>query len=89
MIGLKTPQPKLKSIMKIFYDKLNHRVLSEYNSKVAFYTEDLTCNKEVVEEVITIFNNVREGEDYVGSRSAIDVYLLDASCSQEDREIIM
>lgn len=85
------PDNKL-NIMKIVYDKVNARVVSEDDSRNVFYINDLdlSCPEEVIERVVEIFNSVGEGEEYVGSSSDIDDYLLDeCRCTQEDREHIV
>jgi hypothetical protein len=76
--------------MKIVYDVYNSRVVAEDDSRNVFYTTDLTCPDEVIEKVVELFNSVKEGEEYVGSSSDIDDYLLDeCRCTQEDREHIV
>jgi hypothetical protein len=68
--------------MKLVYDKVNARVL--VNDVInAFYTDNLYCDDEVINNVIDMFNNYKTLKD-------IDNYLLDESKStSEDREIII
>lgn len=76
--------------MKIVYDIDNDRVVSEYESKLVFHTLPLSCPDEVIYKVVEIFNEVKGGEEYVGSRSEVDAYLLDEyRCTQDDREYIV
>lgn len=76
--------------MKIVYDIENGRVASEDDSRNVFYVSGLSCPDEVIYKVVEIFNSIEEGEEYVGSSSEIDDYLLNEyRCTQEDREFIV
>ena len=76
--------------MKIVYDIDNYTVVSEDGSKLVFHTLPLSCPDEVVYKVVELFNEVRKGEEYIGSRSEVDAYLLDEyRCTQDDREYIV
>lgn len=77
------------SQQKIVYDKTNARVVSADDSKNAFYTDQLECGDEVINEVIRLFNETENKDALLGSEGTIDRFLLDAPCSQEDREIIV
>ncbi len=72
---------------KLVFDKVNSRVVTQ-SDKHVFYTDNLTCSDEVVEEVVRIANTTKQ--DFpLGSEGDIDKYLLDAPCTQEDREEIV
>jgi len=73
---------------KISYDKVNARVMQEDSEQIAFYTDKLECGDEIINTVIEIYNNSDAETQLLGSEGVIDKYLLDAPCSQEDREII-
>ncbi len=76
---------------KLIFDKLNTRVVSEDDSVIAFYTDELECPDEVVENIIKLFNECLEnGEQITGSEGKVDLYLLDeVECTQDDRETII
>ncbi len=76
---------------KLVFDKLNARVVSEDDSVIAFYTDELGCPVEVVKNVVKLFNDCLEnGEQITGSEGKVDLYLLNESeCSQDDRETII
>ena len=76
--------------MKIVYDIDNDRVVSEDESNLVFHTLPLSCPDEVIYKVVEIFNEVDGDEEYVGSSSELDDYLLDEyRCTQDDREFII
>jgi hypothetical protein len=75
--------------MKILFDKLNNRVVTEDDTKNVFYTDDFDkesdayCDDEVIETVVKMFNDDKDIME-------IDAYLLDeGKCSQEAREEII
>lgn len=76
---------------KLIFDKLNTRVVSEDDSEIAFYTDELGCPDEVVENIVKLFNECLEnGEQITGSEGKVDLYLLDeVECTQDDRETII
>lgn len=84
----KTVKEFLKDKQKLVFDKVNNRVVTEDDSKNAFYTDefdtdDCYCEDEVVNNVVKMFN---EGKDLM----EIDAYLLDeGKCTQEAREEIV
>ena len=73
---------------KWVFDSVNGRVVTEDDSINVFYTDKLTCPDEVVQEVVDIFNNSTQ-DCVIGSGGDVDIYLLDAPCSTEDRELII
>lgn len=83
-----TMSGNLKHInMKLVFDKLNSRVVTEDDTINAFYTSDHKnadndCPDEVVEVVVQMYN---EGKTLM----EIDAYLLDAYCTQDAREIMV
>jgi hypothetical protein len=84
--SFKTVKEFLKDKQKLVFDKVNCRVVTEDDTKNAFYTTDNEnpdndCPDEVVEEVVKMFN---EGKNLM----EIDEYLLDAPCTQDAREIM-
>jgi hypothetical protein len=73
---------------KFVFDEVNCRVVTADDEHNMFYTEELTCSNDVVNEVVRIMNTT-EQEFPLGSEGEIDIYLLDAPCTQEDRELIV
>jgi hypothetical protein len=71
----------------LIHDKTNARVVDDIDDHV-FYTDDLTCNDDVIDEVVTLANTT-DIDNWIGSGGVIDDYLLDAECTTEDKEHII
>lgn len=70
----------------LIHDKTNARVVDDTDDHV-FYTDELTCSDDVIDEVVTLANTTNMN-DWIGSGGVIDDYLLDAKCTTEDKEHI-
>ena len=75
--------------MKIIHDAVNARVVTEDDSVNLFYTDELECGDEIVDDVVKLLNEGVFTNDIIGSEGSVDEYLLNAPCSQEDRECIV
>lgn len=79
--------PKLNT-MKIVHDSNNSRVVTENDEFNLFYTNKLNCSNSIIDDVVALINENILVDDIIGSRGCVDEYLLNAECSQEDREEI-
>ena len=70
----------------LVHDFNNARVVDEKDNHV-FYTDNLTCGDDVVDEVV-LLANTNPKEEWIYSEGVIDTYLLDADCTTEDKELI-
>lgn len=72
------------------HDESNNRVVLEDDSKTVFYTEELECGVQAIDNVVKLYHEFKDtDDDLIGSDGAIDSYLLDCSdFTTEDREII-
>lgn len=78
---------KLKTMNQFVFDEVNNRVVTADDTTNVFYTDKLTCNNDVIQDVVDILNNPQQDE-MIGSGGEIDDYLLDAPCTTEDKEHI-
>jgi hypothetical protein len=70
------------------HDFDNCRVVTEDDEPV-FYTEELTCDIEIISHVVLLHNQNDHNSQEIGSGGIIDEYLLNAICTQDDRKHIV
>ena len=72
----------------VVFDSDNCRVVAEDDSFVLFYTDELTCQDFVVNNVVKIYNDNKHDKSKM--IELLDNYLLDEEqCTSDDREIIL
>lgn len=76
------------SLELLTYDSISNYIIFEEDKLIN--CNELICGKEVIDEVIKIYNNSDTKQDLLGSNGILDLFLLNnEDVTAEDREIIV